>query len=361
MYLRRHPIFGAEINDLDGLRGTVALVIAGLRGAAEPQCPENSLCPRTSSNPHRKDSKPRLASQQTFQHSDDSSSIPPSNAKRTVPSLAFLITHPGPNTTPYGASPANSSRPFNLMFDLGLRRAKERYPEALQRHIDGRAPHQLEPGIAALLEAGGLDPGEVDLVMLSHVHYDHHGDPLDYSNARFLVGYGGLDVLEHGVGGKGSHQHFVPGTLPLERSSELPNPSGEKGGSGGEGKWKPLGPFPATLDYFSDGSVFVVDTPGHLPGHLNLLCRLAEHRWVMLCGDTYHDRRLLTGEREIGTWEGADGGTLCIHLDPEKAKESIRRLREFEGLVGEGEVELVAAHEEEWWERNRRKGFPGKL
>ncbi|KAK0251632.1 hypothetical protein LTR91_002446 [Friedmanniomyces endolithicus] len=291
------------------------------------------------------------------------------DAKRTVPSLAFLITHPGPhNTTPHGASPSDPSRPFNLMFDLGLRRAKERYPEALQRHIEGRAPYQLEPGIAAQLKAGGLDPGEVDVVMLSHVHYDHHGDPGDFVNARFVVGHGGLDVMEHGVGGKGSHQHFVPGTLPLERSSELPDPSPEtqskeQVGGGGGAKWKPLGPFPATLDYFSDGSVFVVDTPGHLPGHLNLLCRLAEHRWVMLCGDTYHDRRLLTGEREIGTWEGADGGQLCIHLDPEKARESIRRLREFEGLVGKGEVELelVAAHEEEWWERNRGKGFPGKL
>lgn len=87
-------------------------------------------------------------------------------AKRTVPSLAFLITHPGPRTGSGAAKP-----PWRMMFDLGLRRAKERYPEVLQNHIEGRAPYELAPGIAAQLTAGGLDPESIDMVMLSHVHY----------------------------------------------------------------------------------------------------------------------------------------------------------------------------------------------
>ncbi|TKA70858.1 hypothetical protein B0A55_04986 [Friedmanniomyces simplex] len=267
-------------------------------------------------------------------------------ARRTVPSLTFLITHPGSNI--YGADP---SRPFQLMFDLGLRRAKERYPEVLQKHIDGRAPHQLAPGVAKQLKDGGLDPSEVDLVMLSHVHYDHHGDPEDFPKAHFVVGHGALHVLEHGLGGIASHQHFVPGTLPADRSSELPNPSDQT-------KSKPLGPFPAAYDLFADGSVYVIDTPGHLPGHINLLCR-TKTRWLMLCGDAFHDRRLLTGEKDIGTWEGPHG-TLCIHLDKEGAAESIRRLREFQEMGGEA-VELIAAHEEVWWEENKGKAFPAKL
>ena len=71
-------------------------------------------------------------------------------------------------------------------------------------------------------------------------------------------------------------------------------------------------------------------------------------------------RRLLTGEKEIGTWEGAEGQTLCIHLDPEGAAESIRRLRELQAMDGGGgkAVELIAAHEEDWWERNKGKQFP---
>jgi glyoxylase-like metal-dependent hydrolase (beta-lactamase superfamily II) len=265
------------------------------------------------------------------------------DAKRTVPSLTFLVTHPG--TSAFGAE---SSKPFRMMFDLGLRRAKQRYSEHLQRHIDGRAPHRLSPGVAAQLKAGGLDPGDVDLVMLSHVHYDHHGDPEDFPNAKFVIGNGAMDVLKNGLGGIASHQHFEPDTLPDDRSSELSDLKG--------GDWKPLGPFPAALDLFQDGSVFVIDTPGHLPGHVNLLCRTKD-RWLCLCGDSFHDKRLLTGEKDIGTWTGPEGRTLCIHLDKETAAKSIERLRELE-KTGNGQVEMIAAHDEIWWDKNKAKQFP---
>jgi glyoxylase-like metal-dependent hydrolase (beta-lactamase superfamily II) len=160
-----------------------------------------------------------------------------------------------------------------------------------------------------------------------------------------------MDVLKNGLGGYASHQHFVPDTLPDDRSSELPDPNG--------GKWKPLGPFPAVLDLFEDGSVFVIDTPGHLPGHVNLLCRTKE-KWVCLCGDAFHDRRLLTGEKEIGEFANPHGHMICIHVDKEAAAESIRRLREFGEGAGD-KVEIIAAHEEVWWEENKHKKFPGTL
>ncbi|KAI9660332.1 MAG: hypothetical protein M1821_009682 [Bathelium mastoideum] len=291
------------------------------------------------------------------------------NARKQVPSLSFLITHPGPPPPllqPF--SPATRKTPYRILFDLGLRRSASRYMPIQQVHLESRQPHRLEPGIAAQLVDGSLEPGAIDAVFLSHVHYDHHGDPEDFPASAFVVGHGALAVLEHGLPGKGSHQHFEKDLLPAGRTIELPAPPDprasaddthrEQRSTSAEIRWAPLGPFPAALDLFGDGSVYVIDTPGHLPGHMNLLCRIGPEKWVCLAGDAFHDKRLLTGEKEIGTWAGEGGVELCIHVDKEMARQSIERLRELSTVEG---VEIVAAHDVGWWERNKGKFFPRHL
>lgn len=311
----------------------------------------------------------------------DKALVSPSDphASRTVPSLSFLITHPGhPDdfgtanndgdgdsnnnnkdnlTDPLHLFASKKTRPgselLRIMFDLGLRSSPTGYSTPQRAHLETRRPYDLSPGVARQLSAAGIEPSEIDAVLYSHVHYDHHGDPNDFPNALFIVGKGSLDVLEHGLQGKGSHQHFDPGLLPSGRSTELPGRE--------DGRWtKGVGPFDAALDLLGDGSLYAVDTPGHLPGHTNLLCRVGPERWVCLCGDAYHDRRILTGEKEIGSWKAETGDMLCIHLDPQKARESIKKLRSLEEVEG---VELIAAHDEIWWKEAERDGrvFPSIL
>lgn len=190
------------------------------------------------------------------------------------------------------------------------------------------------------------------------VHWDHHGDPEDFPNSTFVVGDGALDVLEHGLEGKGSHQQFEPDLFRRNKVLELPPAGIHAEINGVDLEWKPLGPFASAIDLLKDGSVYVIDTPGHLPGHLNLLCRVGPEKWVCLCGDAFHDPRLLTGEKEIGTWEDEKSGTLCVHLHKEVAQRSIEKLRLLTGLGG---VELVAAHDEVWLEKNQRALFPGTI
>jgi glyoxylase-like metal-dependent hydrolase (beta-lactamase superfamily II) len=53
----------------------------------------------------------------------------------------------------------------------------------------------------------------------------------------------------------------------------------------GGGKVEPL---PGDKDVFGDGTVIVLNTPGHTPGHHSLLIKLREKGAVLLTGDLAH-------------------------------------------------------------------------
>ena len=95
-------------------------------------------------------------------------------AKRTVPSLSFLIRHHSPST----------GQATNILFDLGLRRSVPLYPEIVQKHCATRQPLSTTPDIVESLAKGGLTPDDIDYIILSHVHYDHVGYPRDFSNPK---------------------------------------------------------------------------------------------------------------------------------------------------------------------------------
>jgi glyoxylase-like metal-dependent hydrolase (beta-lactamase superfamily II) len=90
--------------------------------------------------------------------------------------------------------------------------------------------------------------------------------------------------------------------------------------------------------------VYIVNAPGHLPGHINILANTHDGRKVYLGGDACHDRRLLTGEKEIGEWWDAVGHICCIHADREAAEATIQRIRELE----EDGVEIILSHDDGW-------------
>lgn len=69
---------------------------------------------------------------------------------------------------------------------------------------------------------------------------------------------------------------------------------------------------------------------------------------MYLAGDACHDRRLLTGEKEIGEWVDTGGRGCCIHVDKEEAEKTIERI----GRLEEGGMEVVFAHDGEWEKGN---------
>ncbi|KAF5586545.1 metallo-hydrolase oxidoreductase [Fusarium pseudoanthophilum] len=261
-------------------------------------------------------------------------------ARKMVPSLCFLIQHQSLDT----------NKTTRIVFDLGLRRDVNRYAEPIRKHTESRYPMTTDPDIVKSLKRGGLTPEDIDYVMYSHVHWDHIGEPRDFPKSNFIVGHESLGLLEGtSLALRGGHSFFESDLLDPARAVQLPDPKQQNGDRNEQFKsnsildrsWKPLGHLKSTVDLFQDGSLYIVDAPGHLPGHINLLARTMDQdgcqKWVYLAGDACHDRRIFRKEKEIGEWDqlreefissmGEDslheGWESILRLDPTVFKTSL--------------------------------------
>lgn len=292
----------------------------------------------------------------------------------SFPCLAFLITREKSAcmTTASHVAVARKS-PEHILFDLGLREERRNYTDDQQAHIKNREPVAFGPSVATTLQKNGMASTEIDWVIYSHVHWDHTGEPSDFPNASFIIGHGSSALLKRGFdAAAGSHAAFDTNLLDHREVFELlPNVNGgnaddaslDKANASFHSPWTPLGPFPAAMDILGDGSVYVIPSPGHLQGHINLLCRVEEKRWIYLGGDTFHHRSLLTGEAEIATWRDTEGRELCVHTDRAAAQEMFALLRKLQDqATADGvEVEIITSHDQDWYNANQDRLFPEKL
>lgn len=285
------------------------------------------------------------------------------DARVIVPSLSFLLQHPSG---------------FKIVFDLGMRKIWQDYAPSIRQHLQKRLPIETEPDVSDCLRRGGLEPRDVDAVILSHVHYDHVGTPSDFTKAHFIVGHGTRHLLEHGMNYH-SAASFEKDLLPHDRIIELPTPARpmlkaevdafddstylptKNLGSiipGCDNSWKPLHSFENCIDLFGDGLAYLIDSPGHIVGHLNLLIRISKSKWVYLAGDACHHPRILDGKAGMATWH-ENGMHVCIHIDKEKAMETLGKIQALraQGIDG-ADVEVVLAHDGEWFERNQGVIWP---
>ncbi|KLO12234.1 Metallo-hydrolase/oxidoreductase [Schizopora paradoxa] len=273
--------------------------------------------------------------------------VTPANPEevKMVPSLAFLITH--------------AQTGERLLFDLGIRKDINTLPPtAAQDAASFIGNWSLEEAIENVpnaLAKGGLKPGDISRICLSHCHFDHIGDPALYSNARFIVGERTREILENGYP-KDPKSEFASDLSPESRTEYL-RFSGEK--------CVRMGPFERALDLYGDGSLYVVDTPGHLPGHVSLLARTsADGAWLLLAGDLAHDCRLLHGTAKIAsvTVQGPNGESIvdCAHADQPMAERTIVAVQEFMKLEM---TEVIIAHDAEWYAVNKGGEYfwPGKI
>src|SRR3954467_6922162 len=109
-----------------------------------------------------------------------------------------------------------------------------------------------------------VKPDQIKFVGISHYHADHTGQVASFPKATVLIGKGDWDAISGPKPGQGVN--FKPFESWIK----------------GEGKVEAL-----TLDkdVFEDGTVIVLRTPGHTPGHSSLLVKLPQMGAVILSGD----------------------------------------------------------------------------
>jgi N-acyl homoserine lactone hydrolase len=125
------------------------------------------------------------------------------------------------------------------------------------------APTQTLPEQLAKL---GVKPDDVKFVGISHYHPDHTGGARGFPEATLLIGKGDWDVL---TGPKPPEALAAPLNYWID----------------GAGKVEPV---VTDKDVFGDGTVIMLNTPGHTPGHHSLLVKLAKMGPVILTGDAAH-------------------------------------------------------------------------
>jgi len=155
-----------------------------------------------------------------------------------------------------------------------------------------------------------VKPEQIAYVGISHYHPDHTGQVGSFPKATLLIGKGDWDAITSPKPGPGVNY------APFENWS--------KGG----GKVEPL---PNDKDVFGDGSVIILNTPGHTPGHHSLLVKLPQMGNVVISGDAVHFRE---------NYE--NNGVPWFNYDRAQTLASIDRLKK---IVANFKATLIIQHD----------------
>lgn len=129
--------------------------------------------------------------------------------------------------------------------------------------------------LASQLAEIGVAPTDITHVAFSHFHGDHVGNANLFTTATVLVQRAEHDLA---FGPDAAKVGYVPALYAKLKDNPTVKLDGDH-------------------DVFGDGSVVILSTPGHTPGHQSLLVRLRKQGPVVLSGDMVHFRENWDAQR----------------------------------------------------------------
>ena len=190
-----------------------------------------------------------------------------------------------------------------LLWDTGLPAS------SLGQSLDG--PGAKEDALAVTLVDQvarlGVAPAQITFVGISHYHYDHVGQASNFPDAILLMGQADIDAPGRGAQPDASQlDRWIYGKGAMRRVT------GDR-------------------DVFGDGTVVMLNLPGHTPGHHGLLVKLPKTGAVILSGDTAHFRE-----------NYASDGVPSWNADRAQSVASMQRLKAIEKNL---HATLIIQHE----------------
>ena len=149
------------------------------------------------------------------------------------------------------------------------------------------------------LADAGID--KIDYMAISHLHFDHTGQPEAAGGAMWIVHEDELAAMQADT------ETDFSAFFAMDHMT-----------------------FSGDHDVFGDGTVTILALPGHTPGHTSLLLKLDNAGPVMLTGDMYH--RQESRDRKLVPQFNSD------------AEQSLESMARFEELAGELGARVIIQH-----------------
>jgi N-acyl homoserine lactone hydrolase len=142
-----------------------------------------------------------------------------------------------------------------------------------------------------------VKPDQIKYVGISHFHADHTGQIDSFPKATLLIGAREWEAVTSPKPPQGANVKPFEGWIKGENKVE---------------------PQPIDKDVFGDGTVIMLRTPGHTPGHSSLLVKLAQMGPVIITGDAVHFRENLESD-----------GVPSFNYDRAQTVASVQRLKKI--------------------------------